>query len=122
LLSVYFQQVDNPAPTVSKSGKPINLLQSGPISLIGHHAPSVAALARNVRFKKTTTKRSKTSPSVVAATLAQAFKVNSQFPLLIPILSHTHITFSGHIGCHGNFIGNSHFQQNFINTLLCFYS
>jgi len=44
--------------------------------LIGHHAPSLAALAhRNVRFKKTTTKKSKVSPSVAAATLEQAFKV-----------------------------------------------
>jgi hypothetical protein len=30
----------------------------------------------NVRFKKITTKRAKTSPSVAAATLAQAFEVN----------------------------------------------
>jgi len=71
LLFVHSQQVDNPAPTVSRSGKPINLLQSGLISLIGHHAPSLAAPAhRNVRFKKTTTKRPKASPSVAAATLA----------------------------------------------------
>jgi TolB-like protein/DNA-binding SARP family transcriptional activator len=72
------QQVDDPAPTVSRSGRPIDLLPSGPISLIGHNAPSLAALMhRNIRFKKTTTKRLKVSPSVVAATLAQAFKVNS---------------------------------------------
>jgi len=71
-----FKQVDNPAPTVSRSGKPIDLLQLGPISLIVHHTPSLAALAhRNVRFKKTTTKRTKASPSVAAATLAQAFNV-----------------------------------------------
>jgi hypothetical protein len=66
-----FQQVDEPAPTISRSGKPIDLLQSGPIYLIGHHTQSLAALThRNVRFKKTTTKRSKVSPSVAATTLA----------------------------------------------------
>jgi hypothetical protein len=66
-----FQQVDEPAPTISRSGKPIDLLQSGPIYLIGHHTPSLAALThRNVRFKKTTTKWSKVSPSVAATTLA----------------------------------------------------
>ena len=32
---------------------------------------------RNMRFKKITTKRTKTSPSVAAATLAQDFKVNN---------------------------------------------
>jgi len=77
-LSVFclFQQVDNPVPTISRSGKPIDLLQSGPISLIGHHVPSLVALTHhNVRFKKTTTKWSKLSPSVAAATLAQVFTV-----------------------------------------------
>ena len=74
------QQVDDPAPTISRSGRPIDLLPSGPISLIGHNASSLAALMhRNIRFKKTTTKRSKVSPSGAAATLAPAFKVNSQF-------------------------------------------
>jgi len=75
---LYFTQVDDTPPTVSRSGKPIELLPSGPISLIGNNAPSLAALMhRNVRFKKITTKRAKTSPSVAAAALAQAFKVNS---------------------------------------------
>jgi len=46
--------------------------------LIGKNAPSLAALMhRGVRFKKITTKRAKTSPSVAAAALAQAFKVES---------------------------------------------
>jgi len=46
--------------------------------LIGNNAPSLAALMnRGVRFKKITTKRVKTSPSVAAAALAQAFKVES---------------------------------------------
>jgi len=71
------EQVDNPPPTVSRSGKPIELLPSGPISLIGNNAPSLAALMhRNVRFKKITTRRPKTSPTVAAATLAQALQVN----------------------------------------------
>jgi hypothetical protein len=75
-----FQQVDDPAPRVSRSGRPIDLLPSGPISLIGHNAPSLAVLMHwNIRFKKTTTKRAKTSPSVAAATLAQAFKVRFIF-------------------------------------------
>jgi len=73
-----FTQVDDTPPTVSRSGRPIELLPSGPISLIGNNAPSLAALMhRNVRFEKITTKRAKTSPSVAAAALAQAFKVNS---------------------------------------------
>ena len=95
-----FQQVDDPAPTVSRSGRTIDLLQSGPISLISHNAPSLATLMhRNIRFKKTT-KRSKVSPSVAAATLAQAFKVFSIF-LITPISSHTYIIFSEHIGRNG---------------------
>jgi len=34
---------------------------------------------RGVRLKKVTTKRAKTSPSVAASALAQAFKVNFDF-------------------------------------------
>jgi len=83
-----FQQVDNPAPTISRSGRPIELFPSGPISLISHNAPSLEVLMhKNVRFKKKT-KRSKVSPSVAAATLAQAFKVK----LLIIILYRIHPT------------------------------
>ena len=75
------QQVDDLAPMVSRSGRLMDLLQWGPISLIGHNAPSLATLMhRNICFKKTT-KQSKVSPSVAAATLAQTFKVNSQFSL-----------------------------------------
>jgi len=78
---------------------------------------------RNVRFKKTNTKWSKASQSVAAATLEQAFKVKLfKFLLSAPILSHTHITLSGHIGHSRNFIGNFIFQQNFISILLCLYS
>jgi len=66
-----FYQVNDTPPTINRSGKPIKLLPSGPISLIGNNAPSLAALMhRNVRFKKITNKRGKTSPSVAAATLA----------------------------------------------------
>jgi hypothetical protein len=36
-----------------------------------------ALMHRGVRFKKITTRRVKTSPSVAATILAQAFKVNS---------------------------------------------
>jgi len=65
-------------PLVSRSGRPIELLPSGPISLIGNNAPSLAAIMhRGVRLKKITTKRTKTSPSLAATALAQAFKVNS---------------------------------------------
>jgi len=46
--------------------------------LIGNNAPSLAALMhRGVCFKKITTKRTKTSPSVAAAALAKAFKVEN---------------------------------------------
>ena len=109
LFVLLFKQVDNPAPTISRSGRPIELLQSGPISRIGHNAPSLVALMhRNVRFKKTTTKWSKVSPSVAAATLAQAFKVKPiiNFFIYIPNSSHTHFIFSGYIYCNGHFIGN----------------
>ena len=78
-----FKQVDDTPPTVSRSGKPIELLPSSPISLIGNNAPTLAALMyRNMRFKKITTERAKTSPSVAAATLAQAFKVNPLISLI----------------------------------------
>jgi len=92
--------------------------------LIGHHAPSLAALAhRNVRFKKTTTKRPKASPSVAAATLAQAFKVKPlNFLCLHLISSHTYIILLGHIDCHGDFIGNFYlstiFHQYYFMLLL----
>ena len=76
---------------------------------------------QNVRFKKITTKWSKMSPMVVADTLAQAFKVDFWLPLLIPIEFHTHIIFSGYIGCYGNFIGNFIVQQYFINILSYLY-
>ena len=68
---------------------------------------------RNVRFKKITTRRSKTCPTVAATTLAQAFKVDFWFPLLIPIPFYTHTIFSGYIGCYGNFIGNFYHSTRF---------
>ena len=69
-------QVDNTPPSVSRSGKPIELFASGPISSIGHNAPTLAAIVhRGIRLKKVTTKRTQTSPSVAASTLAQAFKI-----------------------------------------------
>ena len=81
-----YMQVDDTPPLVSRSGKPIKLLPSGPISLIGNNAPTLAAIMhRGVRLKKVTTKRTRTSPSLAATTLAQAFKVNSQALQLIPI-------------------------------------
>ena len=69
-------QVDDTPPLGSRSGRPIELLPSGPISLIGNNAPTLAAIMhRGVRLKKVTTKRMKTSPSVATTALAQAFKV-----------------------------------------------
>ena len=69
-------QVDDTPPLVSRSGKPIELLPSGPISLIGNNATTLAAIMhRGVRLKKVTTRRTRTSPSVAASTLSQAFKV-----------------------------------------------
>jgi len=79
LLPPFLNQVNDTPPTVSRNGRPIELLPSGPISLIGNNVPSLAALMhRGVRFKKITTRRAKTSPSVAATALAQAFKVYSQ--------------------------------------------
>ena len=107
-------------PSVSRSGRPIELLPSGPISLIGNSAPSLAALIhRGVCFKKITTRRTKTSPSVAAKTLGQAFKLNSWPLQFIPTLFlHLH-NFSGHIGWHGNLIANFYyFNQN--PSILCY--
>ena len=79
-------QVDNIPPSVSKSGKLIDLFPSGPISSISNNAPTLAAIMhRGVRLKKITTKRKKTSTSVAASTLAQAFKVTAQTLSSIPI-------------------------------------
>ena len=69
-------QVDDTPPSVSRSGKPIDLFASGPISSIGHNAPTLAAIVhRGIRLKKVTTRITQTPPSVAASTLAQAFKV-----------------------------------------------
>jgi len=74
---LHLMQVDDAPPSVSRSGKPIELLPSGPISSIGNNAPTLAAIMhRGVRLKIVTTKRTKVSPSVAASTLTQAFKVN----------------------------------------------
>jgi len=49
---------------------------------MGNNAPSLAArMHRGVRFKKITTKRAKTSPSVAATAVAQAFKVENFYLL-----------------------------------------
>ena len=72
-------RIDDTPPLVSRSGKPIELLPSGPIYLICNNAPTLAAIMhRGVCLKKVTTKRTKTSPLVAATALAQAFKVNFQ--------------------------------------------
>jgi hypothetical protein len=72
-------QVDDTPPSVSRSGKPIDLFPSGPISSIGNNAPTLAAIMhRGVRLKKVTTRRTQISPSVAASALAQAFKVHFQ--------------------------------------------
>jgi len=122
LLATYFLcfiQVDDTPPSVSRSGKPIELLPSGPISLIGNNAPSLAALMhRGVRFKKITTKRAKTSPSVAAADLAQVFKVES-FYLFNLYRFHSILTQPFQDGCHGNFIGNFLSRQK-IPSILCY--
>ena len=71
-------QVDDTPPLVSRSGKPIELLPSGLISLIANNAPTLAAIMhRGVRLKKVNTKWAKISPSLAAFTLARAFKVGS---------------------------------------------
>jgi hypothetical protein len=56
----------------------------------------LAALThRGASFKKITTKRSKATPSVAAATLAQDFKVTTSTTLIIFISIHTYTIFSG---------------------------
>jgi len=61
---------------MNKSGRPFDLWLVSPVSLIGHNAPSLAArMHQDINFKKMTTKRSKATPTVAAATLAQAFKI-----------------------------------------------
>jgi len=67
---------------MSKSGRPFDLRPVSLISPIGYNAPTLAALThRGARFKKMTTKRSTSTPSVAAATLAKAFKVTILFTL-----------------------------------------
>jgi hypothetical protein len=63
---------------MSKSGKPFDLRPVSPISSIGYHAPTLAALThQGARPKKTTTQRPKATPSTAAATLVKAFKVTT---------------------------------------------
>ena len=92
-------QVDGTPPSVSRSGKPIDLFPSGPISSISNNAPTLAAIMhRGVRLKKVTTRRTQISPSVAASTLAQAFKVHHQtfytdFTLISVVLVLTNFPF-----------------------------
>jgi len=81
---------------MSKSGWPFDLQPVSPISPIGHNAPTLPTLThQGARFKKMTTKRSKATPSVAAATLAQAFKVKTLITLIMSIPVYTHTIFSG---------------------------
>ncbi|XP_066341538.1 uncharacterized protein [Miscanthus floridulus] len=71
--------VNNPAPSVSKSGKPFNLRPISPTSPIGYNAPTLAALTHQKIRTKTITSKSKlatsrATPSAAATTLVKAFK------------------------------------------------
>ena len=89
-------QADNIPPSVSRSGKPIDLFASGPISSVGHNAPTLAAIVhRGIRLKKVTTKRTQTSPSVAASTLAKAFKVTAK-----PLHSYRSYFYIGYTATH----------------------
>ncbi|XP_066348124.1 uncharacterized protein [Miscanthus floridulus] len=71
--------VNNPAPTMSKSGKPFDLWPVSPISPIGYNAPTLAALTHQKIRTKTITSKSKlatsrATPSAAATTLVKAFK------------------------------------------------
>jgi len=86
-------QVDNTPSSVSRSGKPIDLFPPGPISSIGHNAPTLATIVhRGVRLKKVTTRRTHTPPTVAASTLAQAFKAIVK-PFLFILITFTSATF-----------------------------
>jgi hypothetical protein len=82
---------------------------------------------QGVRFKKMTTKRSKATPLVAAATLAQAFKVNPQFIHVILISTYTYTIRSRCIDHNSNVIGNFALHQtllflmNFRNIHLLLY-
>ncbi|XP_066390416.1 vacuolar protein sorting-associated protein 52 A-like isoform X5 [Miscanthus floridulus] len=72
-------KVNNPAPSVSKSGKPFNLRPISPTSPIGYNAPTLAALTHQKIRTKTITSKSKlatsrATPSAAATTLVKAFK------------------------------------------------
>jgi len=70
----------------------MDLFPSGPISSIDNNAPTLAAIMhRGVRLKKVTTKRPKTTPSVAASALVQAFKVNLQISLPISFFHLIHL-------------------------------
>ncbi|XP_066378772.1 uncharacterized protein [Miscanthus floridulus] len=71
--------VNNPAPSVSKNGKPFNLQPVSLISPIGYNAPTLTALTHQKIRTKTITFKSKlatarATPSAVATTLVKAFK------------------------------------------------
>ena len=77
---------------------------------------------RNVHFKKITTRRSETSPTVAAATLAQAFKVNFDFLNLYRFHSILTQSFQDTSAAMGTSSVTLTVQQDLINILLCFYS
>jgi len=96
-------QVDDTPPSVSKSGKPIDLFPSGPISSIGNNAPILAAIMhRGVRLNIVTTRRTQISPLVAASTLAQAFKVHLQtfIPISLLYLLHLYSRISLSVSAH----------------------
>jgi hypothetical protein len=77
-------QVDDPVPSMSKSGKPFDLRPVSPISLIGYNALTLATLLHQRTRAKTITSKSKlatarATPLAAASTLIKAFKVITLF-------------------------------------------
>nr|AGT16306.1 hypothetical protein SHCRBa_026_B05_R_50 [Saccharum hybrid cultivar R570]AGT16331.1 hypothetical protein SHCRBa_026_F17_F_200 [Saccharum hybrid cultivar R570] len=71
--------VNNPAPSISKSGKPFDLRPISPISPIGYNALTLVALTHQRTRAKTITSKSKlatarATPLAAATTLIKAFK------------------------------------------------
>ena len=79
---------------MSKNRWPFDPRPVSPISPTCYNTPTLGTMMhRGARPRKITTKRSKATPLVAAATLVQAFKVTILITLIAPTSVCTHIIF-----------------------------
>jgi len=99
-----FIQVDDTPPSISRNGRPIELLPSGPISLIDNTAASLAALMhRGVVFQENHHQASENIPVGSCHCFGTSFQGKSLNSSTYTDSILTFTQFSGHIGWHGNF-------------------